>query len=130
MGPDIVEATPEDLVELLRFVLDDAPSSVAVRAERAFLAAIEAGCTAPVGAPTEFVPAPAGAPGEVASAPGGAPAAGMTGMVSLRAVVASPDGREVLRRGAAGPAVDPEALGHRLADELLSAGAHTLMGNV
>ena len=96
----------KNLAELLRFVLDDAPTSVAVTAERAFLAAIEAGCTAPVGALAEVV----------------------EDEIRLGAVVASPDGRSVLRRRATGPAVKPEALGKRLADELLSAGAHTLMG--
>ena len=105
------------LVELLRFVLDDAPSSVAVRAERAFLAAIEAGCTAPVGALAEVIRPEPGSDG--------APAAGD---IRLRAVVATPDGSRILRRELTGSAVDPEALGQRLADELLSAGAHTLMG--
>jgi hydroxymethylbilane synthase len=95
-------------------VLDDAPSSAAVRAERAFLAAIEAGCTAPVGALAE-----------VQNAEGGAPTAGG---LRLRAVVASPDGKSVLRRELTGPAVHPEALGERLADEMSFAGAHTLMG--
>ncbi|ONH30250.1 hydroxymethylbilane synthase [Pseudofrankia asymbiotica] len=111
------------LAGLLRFVLDDAPSSVAVRAERAFLAAIEAGCTAPVGALARVVPAagsswPAGGSGQPLRA----------GEVRLRAVVASPDGGTVLRRELIGPTADPEALGRRLADDLLSAGAHTLMG--
>jgi hydroxymethylbilane synthase len=100
------------LARLLRFVLDDAPSSVAVRAERAFLAAIEAGCTAPVGALARVLPADGAAAPEV----------------RLRAVVASPDGSTVLRRELTGPTADPEALGRHLADDLLSAGAHTLMG--
>jgi hydroxymethylbilane synthase len=125
------------LAGLLRFVLDDAPSSVAVRAERAFLAAIEAGCTAPVGALARVVPAT----GDASTARGqistdersGRPVSG-TGQASvanevrLRAVVASPDGRAVLRRELTGSTADPEALGRRLADDLLSAGAHTLMG--
>ncbi|WP_045879745.1 hydroxymethylbilane synthase [Pseudofrankia sp. DC12] len=99
------------LERLLRFVLDDAPSSVAVRAERAFLAAIEAGCTAPVGALAQVADG---------SASGGE--------LRLRAVVASLDGKTVLRRELEGQTADPEALGRRLADDLLSAGAHTLMG--
>lgn len=99
------------LARLLRFVLDDAPSSVAVRAERAFLAAIEAGCTAPVGALAQVS---GGSAGE--------------GEVRLRAVVASLDGTTVLRRELEGPTADPETLGRRLADDLLAAGAHTLMG--
>lgn len=116
IGPDAGQLFDRNLAELLRFVLDDAPSSVAVRAERAFLAGIEAGCTAPVGALADLLPD---------TKAGGAPAAGD---LRLRAVVASPDGSRVLRRELTGPAVDPEALGQRLADELLSAGAHSLMG--
>ncbi|WP_243407848.1 hydroxymethylbilane synthase [Frankia canadensis] len=124
--PDHGHSFDSDLAELLRFVLDDASSSVAVRAERAFLARIEAGCTAPVGALA--VPAPAPAPstdaGPVAPAGDASPA----GRLRLRAVVAAPDGSTVLRRDVTGSAVDPEALGRRLADDLLSAGAHSLMG--
>ncbi|OHV49265.1 hydroxymethylbilane synthase [Pseudofrankia sp. BMG5.36] len=135
-------ATPGSGVEvplagLLRFVLDDAPSSVAVRAERAFLAAIEAGCTAPVGALARVVPAAGGAStsrGQMSAdersrqPAGGSGQPSRAGEVCLRAVVASPDGGTVLRRELIGPTADPEALGRRLADDLLSAGAHTLMG--
>ncbi len=112
------------LAELLRFVLDDASSSVAVRAERAFLAGIEAGCTAPVGALAVAAPAPVAAVGTMAPAGDASPA----GRLRLRAVVAAPDGTTVLRRDVTGSAVDPEALGQRLVDDLLSAGAHSLMG--
>ncbi|WP_322761813.1 hydroxymethylbilane synthase [Frankia sp. Cr2] len=103
------------LAELLRFVLDDPLSRTAVVAERAYLAAIEAGCSAPVGALAD-----------VAVTPDGAMAAGV---IRLRAVVASPEGNGVLRRVVTGPAHHPEALGERLADAMLSAGAQTLMGN-
>jgi len=132
------------LAGLLRFVLDDAPSSMAVRAERAFLAAIEAGCTAPVGALALVLPAASGtAPvrGQISadersprlvggSGSGSGQGDGTVGAgeIRLRAVVASPDGGTVLRRELTGPTADPEALGRRLADDLLSAGAHTLMG--
>jgi hydroxymethylbilane synthase len=103
------------LAELLRFVLDDASSRIAVSSERAYLAAIEAGCSAPVGALAD-----------VRLGSGGSPNAGE---IRLRAVVASLEGDLVLRREAIGPADHPEALGERLADQLLSAGAHTLMGH-
>ena len=103
------------LPELLRFALDDPASRTAVAAERAYLAAIEAGCSTPVGALAD-----------VQVTPDGTIAAGS---IQLRAVVASPEGNGVLRRVVTGPADHPEALGERLADEMLSAGAHTLMGN-
>jgi hydroxymethylbilane synthase len=124
IGPVGDEGSKKDLAELLRFVLNDAPSSVAVTAERAFLAAVEAGCTAPVGALAEIVSCPGAVPREADRT--GAPA---VDEIRLGAVVASPDGRSVLRRRVTGPAVDPEALGKRLADELLSAGVHMLIGN-
>jgi hydroxymethylbilane synthase len=96
------ERSQKNLAELLRFVLDDAPSSVAVTAERAFLAAVEAGCTAPVGALAESVSCPGAAPREAVRS--GAPAVDET------------------------PAVDPEALGKRLADEFFVR-RNTLIGN-
>ncbi|CAO5230748.1 Porphobilinogen deaminase 1 [Frankia sp. AgKG'84/4] len=123
--PDHGQPVDSELAELLRFVLDDASSSVAVRAERAFLAGIEAGCSAPVGALAVAEPALAADAGPVAPGEDASPA----GRLRLRAVVAAPDGSTVLRRDVTGSAVDPEALGQRLADDLLSAGAHSLMGN-
>lgn len=115
----------DSLAMLLRFVLDDAPSSAAVRAERAFLTAVEAGCTAPVGALAQLTPLAAGGAGRTGGADDEVSGAGD---LRLRAVVASLDGGCVLRRELTGPSADPEALGRRVADELLSAGAHTLMG--
>jgi hydroxymethylbilane synthase len=94
-----------------------------VRAERAFLAGIEAGCTAPVGALAQVFPGFGASPG---TGTGGAAA---VGEIRLRAVVAAPDGDRILRRELTGTAVDPEALGQRLADELLSDGAQSLMGS-
>jgi hydroxymethylbilane synthase len=96
----------DDLAELLRWALDDLPSRTAVAAERAFLAAIEAGCTAPVGALAHHA----------------------AGEIRLEAVVAAPDGSRVLRHDATGPVGAPAELGRRLAETLLAAGAHTLMG--
>ncbi|MGF7237661.1 MAG: hydroxymethylbilane synthase [Frankia sp.] len=100
------------LAELLRCALDDLPSRTAVAAERAFLAAVEAGCTAPVGALADVPPRGVG-----------------DGEIRLDAVVAAPDGSTVLRRALTGPAGQPEVLGQRLAEIMLSAGAHTLMGH-
>jgi hydroxymethylbilane synthase len=69
------------------------------------LADLEAGCTAPVGALAEVVD---GADGPE---------------LSLRAVVAAPDGSVDLRRSLVGDVADPSALGHRLARLLLADGA-------
>ena len=97
------------LVELLG-MLDDPDSRAAVTAERSLLAALEAGCTAPVGALAEVVETTQGAL-----------------EISLRAVVAAPDGSAVLRQSLVGPADDPAGLGRRLATLLLQDGAADLM---
>lgn len=97
------------LVDLLS-LLDDADARAAVTAERALLAALEAGCTAPVGALAEVVE----------DADGGLE-------ISLRAVVVSPDGAVVLRQSLVGPADDPAGLGRRLAHLLLEDGAADLV---
>ena len=99
------------LVELLG-VLDDSDSRAAVTAERSLLAALEAGCTAPVGALAEVVETSSG---ELE--------------ISLRAVVAAPDGSIVLRQSMVGPADDPAGLGQRLAELLLQDGAADLMSD-
>jgi hydroxymethylbilane synthase len=94
--------------------LDDPDTRAAVTAERALLAALEAGCTAPVGALAEVVES-----------------LDSTGAVvlelSLRAVVAAPDGSQSLRRSASGSLADPVRLGRALADELLADGAADLV---
>lgn len=102
-------AADHQLVELLS-TLDDADARVAVTAERTLLAGLEAGCTAPVGALAEVVEA---ADGELE--------------VSLRAVVAAPDGSAVLRQSLVGPASDPAHVGRRLATLLLGEGAADLV---
>jgi hydroxymethylbilane synthase len=88
-----------DLAGLLGSI-DDPASRAATCAERALLAALQAGCTAPVGAY----------------------AAG-TEALRLDAIVVAADGGQALRASAAGPADDPERLGHEVAADLLSRGA-------
>ena len=87
------------LAELLAQV-DDQPSRTAVTAERAVLAALDAGCSAPVGAY----------------------AAG-TEILQLRAVVAALDGGSALRASASAPAGEAGRLGRDVAAELLRQGA-------
>jgi hydroxymethylbilane synthase len=93
--------------------LDDADTRACVTAERALLAALEAGCSAPLGALAEIVVAPDGG-----------------SRVWLRAVVAAEDGSAVLRRSHIGPVADAGALGVALAAELLADGADALVGPV
>jgi hydroxymethylbilane synthase len=86
-------------------VLDDPDTRVCVTAERALLAALEAGCTAPVGALAEVVEGEDGAE------------------LSLRAFVGSLDGSLDLRRSLVAPLHDPVEAGRRLAAVLLEDGA-------
>lgn len=91
--------------------IDDVAAHRAVRAERAFLAHLGGGCDAPVGAHAVLLD-----PGEP------------LGELVLDGLLASEDGRTLLRRRAAGS--DPEALGTALAKELAAtdAGAGLLAG--
>ncbi|MEY9840731.1 hydroxymethylbilane synthase [Streptacidiphilus sp. EB103A] len=112
-----------DLVAQLA-VLDDVPTRAAVAAERALLAALEAGCSAPVGALAQMQHGTAGAAG-----------AESADELLLRALVGTVDGSSVVQlsvTGAFGPAVASEqaaaALGRELAARMLAAGAAGLMG--
>ena len=110
-GALAVECRSDDpeLATLLA-LLDDAGTRAAVLAERTLLAELEAGCTAPVGAYAEV-------------------AEGDHGLeIYLRGVVVSVDGSTDLRLSATGPFDDAEAVGRRLAADLLDAGAADLMG--
>jgi hydroxymethylbilane synthase len=100
----------EDRVDVRAAVaaLDDADTRVCVTAERSLLAALEAGCTAPVGALAEVVEGDNGPE------------------LSLRAVVAAPDGSVELRRSVVGSVDDPVDAGRRLAAHLLEDGAADL----
>lgn len=88
-----------DLARLLGQV-DDPPSRAATEAERAVLAALQAGCSAPIGAY----------------------AAGANEL-RLDAIVAAADGGGALRASAAGPAEQAAAIGRQVAAELLRRGA-------
>ncbi len=87
------------LAELLACA-DDPATRAAITAERSLLAALQAGCSAPVGGY----------------------AAGTDGL-RLRAVVAAADGETALRASASGPAGQAEELGRSVAAELLGRGA-------
>jgi hydroxymethylbilane synthase len=89
--------------------LDDVESRAAVLAERTVLAALEAGCTAPVGA----YASPTGSEGR---------------NLILRAVVAAYDGSVTIRTSATAPRQEAETLGRRVAAELFDEGAAALVG--
>jgi hydroxymethylbilane synthase len=93
--------------------LDDADTRACVAAERALLAALEAGCTAPVGALAEVVESE---DGEVE--------------LSLRAFAGSLDAAVDLRRSVVGPVADAERLGRELAAVLLADGASEISTSI
>jgi len=108
-GALAVEARDQDgaAMEACR-LLDHASTRVAVTAERALLAGLGGGCQVPIGAHARLV----------------------DGALHLRAVVISPDGRQVVRRQTHGPEADAAALGSELARELLAAGADDILAEV
>ena len=91
--------------------LDHADSRAAVLAERALLAGLEAGCTAPVGALAVL------AEGEDGPE------------LFLRGSVTAADGSDAVRLSATGPVNDADAIGRRLAADLLADGAKNLVGS-
>ncbi|WP_440901985.1 hydroxymethylbilane synthase [Actinosynnema sp.] len=99
-----------DTEHLLRSTLDDSASRAAVTAERAMLAALEAGCSAPVGALADVV--------EDLDDEGA-----VVLRISLRGVVAAEDG-DLLRASATGDLTAAEELGRALAAELLDLSGH------
>jgi len=96
-------ADERELAALLEAVTDQA-SMAAVTAERSLLEALEAGCSAPVGA----------------HAAGGE-------QLRMRAAVMSTDGSRVLRARGTAPSADAGRLGRDLAAELLRSGAGDLI---
>ncbi|MFB6779971.1 MULTISPECIES: hydroxymethylbilane synthase [unclassified Streptomyces] len=107
-------ATSADLAAALA-ELDDPYTRAAVTAERALLAALEAGCSAPVGALADLL-----VDGQVVNE------------LRLRGVVGSTDGSSLVQMSTTGPVPtspdDAAALGRELATEMLAKGAAGLMG--
>ncbi|MGY1825414.1 MULTISPECIES: hydroxymethylbilane synthase [unclassified Blastococcus] len=89
--------------------LEDPATRACVVAERATLAALEAGCSAPVAAYAEVAEGESGPE------------------LFLRASVTALDGSDSVRGSATGPLTDAAALGRGLAAELLDRGAAALM---
>ena len=97
-----VEARTADRATLARLErIDDASTHACALAERAYLARLGASCTTPMAAHARLD----------------------RGTLRMAAIVASEDGRHVLRANAAAPAADAERLGRDLADTLLAKGA-------
>jgi len=98
-----------DLLDELTRTLDHRHTRACVEAERALLAELEAGCSAPVGALAEV------AEGDLGDE------------LWIRAVALTPDGTVSVRRSASGPLDDPVGLGQKLAAEMLAEGTADLI---
>jgi len=99
-----IEARADDLATIKELAfLDDAVAHRATAAERALLRTLGGGCQVPIGAYAEAV----------------------DGMLKLTAIVAKPDGSEVLREQQTGD--DPEYLGVRVGKSLLARGAEAIL---
>ncbi|MFI5983854.1 hydroxymethylbilane synthase [Streptomyces sp. NPDC051555] len=107
-------ASDADLIAALG-ELDDPYTRAAVTAERSLLAALEAGCSAPVGALADLL-----ADGQIVNE------------MRLRGVVGTLDGSTLVQLSTTGPVPhsyeEAVALGRELADEMLAKGAAGLMG--
>jgi len=108
------------LARMLAAVLDDGYTRAAVAAERAVLATLEAGCSAPVAALADVVSDWEYGPGDEEGH--------AVDRVSLRAVLGTPDG-DLLRASATGDMDDAEKLGAALAAELLDMGGLAAPGD-
>ena len=101
--------TDAELAGALARTLDHVPSRISVAAERALLAALEAGCSAPVGALAEIVD---GGDGDE---------------LWLRGVVAGVSGRPLIRLSATGRPDDAAGVGRHLAEQMLADGADSIV---
>jgi len=103
-----VECRSDDRLVTDLAVLDDPLARAAVEAERAVLATLEGGCSAPIGALAEVVE---GEDGDE---------------IWVRAIALSPDGGLSVRSSASGDPADAAGVGNRLAAEMLADGAGEL----
>ncbi len=101
-----IEGRRDDIfVRSLLSGLDHAPTHVAVRAERALLHRLQGGCQVPIAAHAVLADQ----------------------RVTLEGLVASVDGKEVIRDRVEGSAQDPEAIGIQLAERLLARGGDKIL---
>jgi hydroxymethylbilane synthase len=105
-GALALEARGDDAETLRRLaVLEDPETRFRIEAERGFLARIEGGCQVPIAGHATFE----------------------GGQLVLRALVASLDGKRIIRGERRGPTSSARAMGVEVAEELLSRGAAEIL---
>ena len=97
----------DPVIEKIVRTLDHEATRVCCEAERALLKGLGGGCLVPIAALARTE----------------------DGRVHLKALVASPDGSQMLRGERSGPASDSESVGRRLAEQLLKDGASEILGS-
>lgn len=106
LGIECVEGNPE-VLEMIK-VLEHAPTTARCLAERAFLRELEGGCQVPIGVNTVI-------DGDT---------------LTLTGMVASLDGKRLIRDQASGTTADAEAIGKQLADTLKGQGAGEILKEI
>ena len=106
LGIECVEGSPE-VLELIK-VLEHAPTTARCLAERSFLRELEGGCQVPIGVNTVI-------DGDT---------------LTLTGMVASLDGKRLIRDQASGTTADAEAIGKQLADTLKGQGAGEILKEI
>ena len=106
LGIECVENQP-DVMEIIK-VLEHGPTSQRCLAERAFLRELEGGCQVPIGVNTRFE-------GD---------------QLILTGMVASLDGKRLIREQASGLSTDPESIGLELATTLKGLGAGEILKEI
>ena len=106
LGIECVENKPE-VMEIIK-VLEHGPTSQRCLAERAFLRELEGGCQVPIGVNTHFE-------GD---------------QLILTGMVASLDGKRLIREQTSGPAANPESIGLELATTLKGLGAGEILKEI
>lgn len=98
----------EEKKAVIKQLLNHVPTSLCLRAERAFLNRLHGGCSIPIFG--------------LATLSGD--------QINITGGIVSLDGKELIRLHKIGPTSSPEALGYALADELLEAGAGRILKDI
>jgi hydroxymethylbilane synthase len=123
--------TDDAIINEIVGVLDHKETSIAVRAERAFLRKLEGGCQVPIAAHAGIVDNPHNPPvspltkGGIRGVKGG-----KGGLLVMDGLVGSIDGKRLVKGHIEGRSEDFESLGVRLAEDLLSRGAKEILAEV